>query len=861
MNLKTFLLAASLLGLFACGGGGGGSAQASGSSTPNQGFAGPSNLRISLDGTPGEFIITWTPPTVSFDGYNLEGQVGSDPFKQLNTSLIPSNTTSLVLQFTDTAPEETTFIFRMNAMAGAQASAYSNTASVTSGLHAPGQPTGQFSWDLMGITLSWLRNSTANTTILLERATTDVYGNPIGSWVPIPVPDPLSGSALDSTVSMGMYYIYRVTNLKGSDVSIPGPASTPIYTGLPAPSQPTATFDFANSAMSVAWQRNTTFNDGVRLERAETNGGGTTLGSWIQIDLSNSSTSIYSDHTVDLNRYYIYRVTNVRTSTTSATSLPSQPVFAGLQPAVYLSANWDNAKAGMNVSWAGFGTNDSWILERVPCDATGTPQGNWSDLATLPKLAIGFLDLATQEAVAYRYRVTAASGTTRSLPYLSDVVVAPLTPPTGLAATTTAAGIQLTWQNHSSAANQVIIRRLPNPNFTTDIAILAANASSYLDPVTSLGYFTYIVVAKNGNQESSGNAATAATNNPPGSLVLTATAVNTPSPSDAALRPSGAWAFSSKMPFGILSNNDLWPANFPASVSRSGSPILQVDKQGWPHTIYAVPTGNTPTETNLIHTWFDGKSWASEIIITAVIPSTSDNPGWAFRLDSSGSPHLLVDHVTSVLPYGGSTSSLSYVHKLGGAWTEEPLSVIKPAFDAIGSYHLVLDGSDTPHLLIGNGPSLADCVRTGLGTWAASTLPVANANAGAYAFLDGIWFDRDNGWVFYECFTGGNLIQPALSVIEKMGGQWQLPIVLGSRVFDGASTTAMAASSQDNTRVAVLFNTSAGIKAYHLAADGWHETLVAAPGASYPFLRLGFDASEKIHILSSTLTNTTDYHE
>ena len=223
---------------------------------------------------------------------------------------------------------------------------------------------------------------------------------------------------------------------------------------------------------------------------------------------------------------------------------------------------------------------------------------------------------------------------------------------------------------------------------------------------------------------------------------------------------------------------------------------------------------------------------------------------------------MLLDHVTANQPNGGATASLSYLHKVLGSWTEESLATLSPSMSNIGTYHLTLDGSDTPHILLGNWSSVIDQVRTGAGSWSSATLPTGGVQAGWYDFLDSAWVDGNNGWVFFEQYVEGNILQHGLWVIQLKAGAWQAPVLLGARSHDGASTTALAALSPDRTRVAILLNTSAGVKAYHQAPDGWHETLVMPSTSSYPpLLRIGFDGNQKVHILSATGSGFTDCHE
>lgn len=766
MRLRSSLAVALALLVLACGGGGGGgNGNSGGIGGGGASIPGPSQLAIAETNTD-EITLTWVAPGGSFDGYELEGRVGSDSFQKLHTGLIANAYNGLVLNFTSTAPDNTTFAFRLRAAKGTAFSAYSNEAAYSRGPNAPGQATASFNVTSGAVSLAWDRNTTGSDGLRVERAACDQYGNPTGAWLTLPTVDPLGSTYLDAAVSLNLYYTYRLTNLKGSRAGQASVRSLPVYTGL----------------ATVPW----------------------------------------------------------------------------------VNAFYDSALGGVQLSWGSNGPTsaDGVLLERSDCDANGTSLGNWTTLTVPAGYRTSFLDPMVVEGGRYAYRVSNLYGSTASTPCQTAYSVSiPILPPVNLQVTATAGGMQLTWQNRSTAANQVVVRRTPSPGFTGNIAILSPSTSSYLDPPTSLGYYTYTVVAKNSTQEASSNSVSAATLNPPGALALTATALNLPQAADGAIRPSGSWAFATTSPFGILSNGDPWPAYFPGNATHWASTILKVDLQGRPHAVYAGPGTGGAAGSTLLHAWHDGTSWKSETVATVQIPDSSANQGWVFQLDATGSPHIILDHQTANQPYGGATASLSYLHKVGGAWVEEPLSSLSPGSGNIGTFHLILDGSDTPHLLLGNWSTIVDYARTGAGAWTASTLPITSMNAGWYDFLDGIWVDSRNGWVFYEAYVNGNILEHGLWAIQMKGGAWQAPVLLGSRVHDGASTTAMPMISPDKTRVAILFNTSAGVKCYHLSQDAWQETLVAPYTSGYPWLRSGFDGSQKLHILSSTGTGYVDYHE
>lgn len=758
MRMKSCLVVVLSILVMACGGGGGGS-NASGS-TPA--LPAPDTLTVAESGVD-QITLSWLPPNVSFNGYELEGRIGTDAFQKLHQGLIPNTYTGLILNFLPTAPDNTTYAFRLRAVQGTNFSPYSNVASYMRGPNAPGQPTATYDWGSATVHLAWDRNTSGSDGLRIERAECTQYGSITGTWTDLPIADPLASAYADTSASRDLYYAYRITNLAGTRVSQPSLASSPVYTGLAPISWMSAYFDSAQGGVLISWGSTTPIQaDGVRLERCDS-------------------------------------------------------------------------------------------------DASGIPLGNWTDVATPSGYLTTFLDKNIQEGGRYSYRVSALYGTTATSPCtMPGSVSIPMLPPVNLQVSARAGGLQLVWQNQSSIASEVVIRRLPYSGAYSDIAILSPSTASYLDPVTTLGYYTYTVVAKNGTQEAPSSSVTAATLNPPGSLALAATKLDLPPASDAALRPSGSWAFASTSPLGILSNNDSWPATFPGDAGRWADPLVQVDRLGWPHMVYA--TASTyGTASSLVHRWYDGTAWRSEILASATIPSTSANQGWTYRLDSTGTPHVILDHVTADQPYGGATASLSYVHKVNGAWVEESLASLTPSVYNVGSFHLSLDDSDSPHILLGNWSTAIDYVRTGPGAWSSTSIPAASISAGWYDYLDGLWIDSNNGWIFYQSYSSGG---SALSVIQMKNGAWLSPQVLEPQAFSDYMNAGRCALSPDRSRIAILASTTLGFKVYHQAVDGWHTTLLAAPGDAWmSTMRVGFDGNQKLHLLLSAGAGYTDHHE
>lgn len=839
-----------LLMLLGCGGGGGSNP------APQPAVPAPTQFKAAAGANVDEVILSWVAPAAPIDGYELEARIGEAAFEKIHTGLIPSDYSWLSLSFNASAPEMTVYAFRLRAAKNNLFSAYSSEATHTRGPNAPLGVTGQMDWDKNGIVVIWTRNSSVSDGVTVERSECSAWGGLVGSWTPLVVADPQATTILDTSTQADRYYTYRVINKKGDLSSAPSGASSPVFTGMPAPLQLVASYDWEQGAIRLVWNRNTDGADRVRIERVECSAWGSPLGEWSSLAFSDPLASTCLDGGVRMGAYYLYRIANLRGSLTSATSA-SYPVFAGLPAPGYLSASWDVARKGMLVTWTPNTTaSDSVRLERGECDGNGSLIGGWGVVATLPAATQNYLDSVVEEGRNYYYRATNLRGTVESPATQSSYWTSvPLLAPVNLQVANTATGFKITWENRSAAANEIVLRRalgIDPWSWASDVALLSPGTTTYEDVGMGLGCYTYYAVAKKGSLQAASLGAQAVSTNPPGALTLKSSLLDLPDASDGDLRPQGNWAFATMTPLGVRANaGDPWQAHFPSfSVYSVPSSFMKVDSKGWPHLVVLHPNPQNANESLVTHDWYDGSAWKNEDVATTHFLGNSANFGMTFCLDRSDELHLLVDRSTDASPYGGTTDTLAYLHKVNGAWVAESLAPIDPKVGNIGTYHVFVDGLDRPHILLGNWGTVVEFTKDSAGKWLGQTLPSGNASAGWYDFLEGLWSNPDNGWVFYE--RGGSSITGmsySLVALQKKGGVWQSPVVLGSRAHDGSSTTARGALSRDGGRVAVAYRSTHGLRVFHQDSEGWHETLAGPDPGAYPFLKIGFDGSGLLHLI------------
>ncbi len=200
---------------------------------------------------------------------------------------------------------------------------------------------------------------------------------------------------------------------------------------------------------------------------------------------------------------------------------------------------------------------------------------------------------------------------------------------------------------------------------------------------------------------------------------------------------------------------------------------------------------------------------------------------------------------------------MTYVHKVKGSWVQESMGDISPTL-YVSAYRLRLDGSDAPHVLINSSNSVYECTRNSQGQWSASVLATASNNT--TGFLDGFWSDGDNAIVLYSVYESYPSYGSDFMAVTKVAGVWQLPAVIERS--DSTNPSIQVTQSPDRARIAMIWADASGFRALHLDGTGWHPTLLLNPTSTYNLTyRVGFDSSNKVHILFKNLSPEVGYTE
>lgn len=349
--------------LTGCGGGGGGTTSAP--PVP----AGPAavQLQATYDPTQLQVTLTWTPPSTPIDGYNLEAQVGTGSFTQLNDTLIPAATTGVLVTFTSKPPELAKIGFRIQAVRNGTGGSFSNIAEIHLPLEAPQTISAWYSVSDGGVYVSWDTPSLLADRYVLERAACDGAGTITGPWTALSTSYALGSHYTDANLDETLQYRYRVTAWSGSTSSSTTGPTQPVAipplapTGLSA--QPLA------SAIGLSWVNRSQTATQIQVLRGSVGTASTLLAT-----LPPTATS-YQDTGLSLGYYtYTLVVTSGTLSTTGpwVTSAPINPTGAPTLASTPMAGSPQTDVAAL--SPAGL-----WALGVTsPLAIPATTWGNWT---------------------------------------------------------------------------------------------------------------------------------------------------------------------------------------------------------------------------------------------------------------------------------------------------------------------------------------------------------------------------------------------------------------------------------------------------------------------------------------------------
>ena len=439
-------------------------------------LAAPSGL-IATPASSTQINLSWTNhDAAAAAGYDVERSTDDASFSSIATAA------SGAMAYSDTTVSAgTTYYYEVRAFnAAAGYSAFTNVATIP--LATP-TSLAATAVSATGIDLSWVNNAPATVVINVDRSTDGVHFVQIAT---------VSGSITtysDTGLTDGTQYYYEVQAFNPAD------SNTSVFSnianatlGLSAPSNLTA-MEISATQINLSWTNNSGTATGVDIDRS------TDGIHFSQIGTVSPATNTYSDTSlVDQTTYY-YEVRAF--NSTVGNSAFSNVVTVALPLAA--PANLTGAVSGktINLTWI----NQSAIETGFDIERS-TDGVNFTQIATAGPAITSYADTGLTEHTTYYYRLRDFDASSDISPYTSvATIVLPIVAPTSLAATATSpTQINLNWTNTSSVATGIHVDRSADGVNYTQIATLAATATTYNDTgVVAGAQYYYKVQAFDGS--------------------------------------------------------------------------------------------------------------------------------------------------------------------------------------------------------------------------------------------------------------------------------------------------------------------------------------------------------------------------
>lgn len=291
--------------------------------------------------------LAWAAPGLNATGYRIMRAGATGDFAQVATVSSPTQ-----LSFTDTSVSSNTpYRYQIMSLSGSAASAPSATASVWTPLFTPTQ----FRTSIISsssVALSWQARDPSATSYIIVRSTSG------GAFMPLRVvPDGTTTSYIDTTVTWGTVYAYRIQATAGTKASV---ISSPVTASIPVPPPSNLQAQPAGNAISVSWTAG-----GPRISYAVQRS--IEGGAYSTIASMGGTVGAFTDNAVLGGVRYTYRVVaSVPGATSGVAETPA--VSAAIRAATRITAT--ASAAGAVVAWAD--TNGASVRYVVQRSTDGT---------------------------------------------------------------------------------------------------------------------------------------------------------------------------------------------------------------------------------------------------------------------------------------------------------------------------------------------------------------------------------------------------------------------------------------------------------------------------------------------------------
>jgi len=500
---------------------------------------------------------------------------------------------------------------------------------------------------------------------------------------------------------------------------------------------------------------------------------------------------------------------------------------SGLRPPIVLTA--DGSSGTVRLSWQPRTDVTAMLIERSDL---GVSTPTWTALASVSPPASSYVDDQAQETRNYSYRLRWVDGATQGFTATVYSVMVALRPPSGLTAVPGVESVQLTWQNQSTVATEVVISRAAglNGQFATDLVHLPATATSYGDVGLATGLYTYVVQPRASGFGSAGASVGVATLPPAGAgtwetsvVHFPGTAPSYPYASEAALDDTDRMLAYSDSTGLAASDQPAWLPYLPANALPLAQPYFRLDSAFRPHLVYLRNTVQGTSTSAVVHDWFDGASWRSEELARMVASS------YAFALDPAGRPVALVS-------MDGTGPGLRVVRWSGSAYVvEDPGVTIGGVTSSLQSMFVAVSPEGTVHVLAQDysGPA-AHASRSTAWSTEPAPLPTPESRLQRLVASTG---DTLNVLTY-------DWTRSQLQLTSRDGSGWGTPVSLASNGALDPSGLRIGTSVTGGSP-ALVVSTAGGVQIAR-PADGWTEHVLTG---AYGLLGIGYDGSNRLYVL------------
>ncbi len=422
----------------------------------------------------GRIDLSWNDRSIYEQYYIVEQSLDGSVWKSIGSTFSTSNS------FTASGPFDGSTVYRFRVRGHKYStinspedqSANSNVVTLTTPAF-PNQPTGLAITNVSATSLALSWNNLSNETgFRVERSSAGV---PV-TWTPLQTVSANTTTFVDSNVTEGTFYSYRIVAVNESGESAPSPLQQ-VKTKPGAPSGLTATV-VSGGQINLSWTDTSQSENGFVIEML-TDG----VAGWRFISSVGANQTTYSatgpfvggksysfritTTTLDLglNPGYLYSApSNVATVTTPA--FPSQPndlVVTGM------------SESDLKLTWADLSGETQYRLERLVA-------GEWNLVETVPANTTSFIVSGLTENTLRTYRVVAINALGESAPSAEASGRSLLAAPGNLAAVAVSGSqVDLTWTDRSVYESQYDVEM--STNGATDWRpvsfLLAANSNAF----------------------------------------------------------------------------------------------------------------------------------------------------------------------------------------------------------------------------------------------------------------------------------------------------------------------------------------------------------------------------------------------